>query len=91
MNMNRHDESPLQFPCDFPVKAIGRADCALDLEVVSLVRRHAPDLGEGAVSSRTSRKGNYVSVTVVVHATSRTQLDAIYRDLTACDLVIMAL
>ena len=85
------DESPFKFPCDFPIKAMGKSDCNLDLIVVEIVRRHAPDLGEGAIYSRDSTKGNYTSVTVIVTATSRAQLDAIYQDLVDCKAVIMAL
>jgi putative lipoic acid-binding regulatory protein len=89
--MQDEDESPLQFPCEFPIKAMGKADCDLDMIVVEIVRRHAPDLAEGAVYSRASSQGNYTSVTVVVNATSRAQLDAIYQDLVDCEAVIMAL
>ena len=89
--MHDEDESPLQFPCQFPVKAMGKARCDLDMVVVEIVRRHAPDLTEGAVYSRASANGNYISVTVVVNATSRAQLDAIYQDLVDCEAVIMAL
>jgi hypothetical protein len=85
------EESPLQFPCDFPIKAMGKNDRNLDMIVVEIVRRHVPDLAEGAVKSRTSAQGRYVSVTVIVNATSREQLDAIYQDLVDCESVIMAL
>jgi len=85
------DESPLQFPCEFPIKAMGKSGCDLDMVVVEIVRRHVPDLSEGAVRSRASAQGKYVSVTVVVNATSRAQLDAIYQDLVECETVIMAL
>ena len=89
--MPDQEESPLRFPCQFPVKAMGKTGCDLDMIVVEIVRRHAPDLTEGAVYSRTSAGGNYLSVTVVVNATSRAQLDAIYQDLVDCEAVIMAL
>jgi len=85
------DDSPLKFPCEFPIKAMGKSDCELDLVVVEIVRRHVPDLSEGAVYLRDSTRGNYTSVTVVVNATSRAQLDAIYQDLVDCEAVIMAL
>jgi putative lipoic acid-binding regulatory protein len=84
-------ESPLQFPCEFPIKAMGKSDCELDVVVVEIVRRHVPDLTEGAVHTRDSKEGNYISVTVTVNATSREQLDAIYQDLVDCEAVIMAL
>ena len=89
--MSDEDESPLKFPCEFPVKAMGKSDCELDMIVVEIVRRHVPDLTEAAVYTRDSTAGNYVSVTVKVNATSRAQLDAIYQDLVDCEAVIMAI
>jgi putative lipoic acid-binding regulatory protein len=85
------EESPLKFPCEFPIKAMGKAGADFDITVVEIVRRHAPDLSEGAIRTRASSKGNYLSVTVVVNATSRAQLDAIYQDLVDCEDVVMAL
>jgi putative lipoic acid-binding regulatory protein len=79
------------FPCRFPVKAMGRDENDFEATVVGIVRRHAPDLGEGAVTTQPSRGGRFVSVTVTITATSRDQLDAIYRDLTEHDQVLMAL
>jgi putative lipoic acid-binding regulatory protein len=89
--MNNDDDTLFDFPCDFPIKAMGRAGCDLDLTVVEIVRRHAPDISEGKIYTRDSAHGNYTSVTVVVRATSRAQLDAIYQDLVDCSDVIMAL
>jgi uncharacterized protein len=89
--MNSSEDSLLAFPCDFPIKAFGLAANDFDALIVELIRRHAPDLSEGAVSSRLSRQGKYVAVTVTVPATSREQLDAIYRELSACERVLMAL
>jgi putative lipoic acid-binding regulatory protein len=84
-------ESALEFPCDFPIKAMGHACDSLEITVVEIVRRHAPNLGEAAVKSRPSANGKYLSITVTVRATSKAQLDAIYMDLTACEQVLMAL
>jgi putative lipoic acid-binding regulatory protein len=85
------DESLFDFPCDFPIKAMGKAADDFDSLVVSLVRKHTPDLGEGAVRTRMSQGGKYMSVTVTIQARSRAQLDAIYMELTAHDRVLMAL
>jgi putative lipoic acid-binding regulatory protein len=81
----------LEFPCDFPVKAFGSGDDQFDLTVVEIIRRHAPNLGEGAVAVRPSRGGRYQAVTVTIRAHSQKQLDAIYRDLSSCESVLMAL
>ena len=85
------EESLLKFPCDFPIKAMGKAENDFDALVVSLIRRHSPDLLEGAIKSRASRGGQYLSVTVTIRAESQQQLDNIYLDLTAEKRVLMAL
>jgi len=89
--MQDSSDEIFNFPCQFPVKAMGRSRSDLDTIVVELVRRHAPDLGVGAVKTRKSRDGNYVSITVNVNATSRQQLDSIYHELHACEHIIMVL
>lgn len=89
--MSDSNESPLVFPCEFPIKVMGERNAEFETLVVTLVRRHAPDLGEGAIRTRASQGGKYVSVTTTVRATSRSQLDAIYRELTACEAVLMVL
>ena len=93
MSQYQPDENPglLEFPCEFPIKAMGLHTDDFDLLVMEIVRRHAPDLGEGAVSTRPSSNGKYLSVTVSVPASSQAQLDAIYRDLTGHERVMMAL
>lgn len=83
--------SAMTFPCLFPIKAMGLSGEDLNTLVVTLIRKHAPDLKESAIESRPSRHGKYTSVTVTIEATSQAQLDAIYRELTACERIIMAL
>jgi len=89
--MNNEQASPLEFPCRFPIKAMGLAECDFDALVTSIIRRHVPRLPEGAAVSRASRGGKYLAVTVTIEATSREQLDAIYRDLSGHARVLMAL
>ncbi len=85
------NQSALEFPCDFPIKAMGLNHQEFELSVVQLIRNHAEDLNETAVSSRPSKSNKYLSVTVTIRARSQQQLDAIYQDLTHCEAVIMAL
>ncbi|MGD0960239.1 MAG: DUF493 domain-containing protein [Methylomonas sp.] len=84
-------ETLLVFPCQFPIKAMGKYREDFDALVVEIIRRHVDDIKEGAVTCRPSRAGNYTSVTVVIEATSRAQLDAIYQGLTESPDVLMAL
>ncbi len=85
------EDSLFDFPCDFPVKAMGKATDDFDCLVVSLIRNHCPDLQEGAIETRLSSGGKYMSVTVTILAHSREQLDKIYLDLTAEARVLVAL
>lgn len=84
-------ESLLEFPCQFPIKVMGRNDEDFEFAVVQILRKHLPQLSEGAIRRRDSRQGNYASITIVIEANSREQLDAIYQDLTAAEQVLMAL
>lgn len=84
-------EGPLQFPCRFPIKAMGRADGDIEAVVVEIVARHAPGFDAAAVRLRTSSGGKWLAVTITIEAESRAQLDAIYQDLTAHESVIWAL
>lgn len=85
------DESALQFPCEFPIKLMGRDTPEFRLLARELVERHAGKLADDAVQAAISRKGSFVSVTVTITATSQQQLDDIYRDVSAHDEVLMAL
>lgn len=88
--LDRRD-SVFHFPCRFPIKAMGLARPDFDTLIVEIIRRHVPTLTEGAVTLRSSSGGKYVAVTVVIDATSREQLDAIYQDLSDDDRVVWAL
>lgn len=85
-------ESPrIEFPCDYPIHIIGEGDHALRVEVLAIVRRHAPDLDEDSVSVRESRRGRYSSVRVTIVATGAEQLEALHADLVAHPRVRMVL
>jgi putative lipoic acid-binding regulatory protein len=73
-------ESNLEFPAEFPLKAIGTGD---DFEawVLALVRRHVPDLAQHSSVTRPSSGGKYLAVTVTFTARSQAQLDALYEEL----------
>lgn len=81
----------LEFPCEFPIKAIGRGGDDFAARVAAIVRRHAPDQEHCPVSCRPSKGGKFTAVTIGLQAHSQAQLDAIYRDLNACVEVIMVL
>jgi putative lipoic acid-binding regulatory protein len=80
-----------EFPSDFPVKVMGRYDGNLRAVTQAIIERHAGPQEDSRIRTRTSADGNFLALTYLVHATSREQLDAIYRELTACKSVLMAL
>ena len=73
----------LAFPTPFPIKILGRKDGGFAQGVLEIVCSHAPEFEPASVEMRPSKKGKYLSLTVTINATSREQLDALYRDL--CD------
>lgn len=85
-------DKPLQeFPGEFPIKVMGRRDSDVRALTQAIVERHAGQMPESAIRTRSSTDGNFIALTYLVQATSREQLDAIYRELTACKAVLMAL
>lgn len=84
-------ESLIEYPVDFPVKVMGRTQPGFAQTMVEVVRRHAPDFDETTVGMRSSREGKYLSLTFVIRATSREQLDALYMELSDHPMVQMAL
>lgn len=76
-------ETLLEFPCDFPIKVMGTTREGFAQAIVDIVLKHAPDFDATTVEMRPSRAGHYLSVTCVVRARSKPQLDALYRELVA--------
>jgi putative lipoic acid-binding regulatory protein len=85
------DESALEFPCRFPIKMMGRDTPGFRATARTLVEKHAGAVPDDAVQATPSRNGRFVSVTVTITATSKRQLDTIYREVTAHEDVLMAL
>ena len=84
-------ETLLEFPCAFPLKIMGLANDALAQAVLEIVARHAPGYDGSTMEMRASSGGKYVSLTCTINATSKAQLDALYRELTAHPLVKVVL
>lgn len=59
--------------------------------ILTIVKRHAPDFDEASLEVRASKKNTYQSLTCTIRATSRAQLDALYRELCEHPVVVMVL
>lgn len=73
----------LEFPCEFPLKVMGEMRDGFAEEIVRVVRQHCPGFDAGCMEMRASSGGKYLSLTCTVTATSKQQLDDLYRALTA--------
>jgi putative lipoic acid-binding regulatory protein len=89
--MTTEEAQGFAFPCEYQIKAMGLDDGLFHEVVIEIIRRHCDSVREDSISSRASRTGKYVSVSVVIEASSREQLDAIYDDLTTHEKVLMRL
>ena len=85
------DETLLEFPCDFPIKIMGKESLEFRALARSLVEKHTGPLADDAIQSSLSRNGAFVSVTVTIQAQNQQQLDDIYHEITSHDEVLMAL
>jgi putative lipoic acid-binding regulatory protein len=81
----------LEFPCQFPIKMMGRESNSFRSTAIALVEEHTGKIEENAIKSAPSSKGNFLSITVTIYAQSQDQLDNIYRALSSHEDILVAL
>lgn len=81
----------MQYPCSFTLKVMGKTSDEFEAAVYSIVRKHVPELGEGAIKLNPSKNNAYTALSVTFTAKSKEQLDALYTEISAHPLVLMAL
>ncbi|RFU47162.1 DUF493 family protein [Paraburkholderia sp. DHOC27] len=89
--MQPDTDSLFEFPCDFPIKVMGKAHPEFADTIVTVVKQFDPAVDATRVETRPSSGGNYTGLTVTVRATSRAHLDDIYRALTGHPMVKVVL
>ena len=85
------EESAIEFPCEFPIKMMGRNLPEFRTTARALVENHTGAVDDKAVQEALSRNERFVSITVTITATSQQQLDNIYQDVSNHTDVLMAL
>jgi putative lipoic acid-binding regulatory protein len=80
-----------KFPCDYPLKVMGRHDDDFRSLVLGIVQKHAGAIDAKSIVERPSKDGTYLSLTITFEAQSKEQLDTLYRELTSCQRVLVAL
>ena len=79
--MNPSSDELFDFPCRFPIKAMGLATEDIVGLFSEILKRHQATPHPDDIVWRKSGQGKYISVTATIHATSRDQLENIYQDL----------
>jgi len=85
------DESLIEYPSAFPIKVMGAQVEGFVEAIVNIARQFDPGFDAATVETRPSRAGNYLGITITVTATSREQLDELYRTLSTHPLVRVVL
>ena len=83
--------SLIEYPCDFPIKIMGKSQTDFVETIVTIVKRHAPEFDDTSLETKVSKGGNYISITCTIRATSRVQLDTIYQSLSDHPMVSVVL
>ena len=89
--MAEQEPPKIEFPCDYPIKVLGRSHEDFETAVFAVFERHAPGFDQGTVKTRPSSKGTFTSLTITITATGRDQLDALHQDLIATGMVQMVI
>lgn len=85
------DESLIKYPCAFPIKVMGPQVDGFAPTMIAIAQRFDPAFDARTVERRESRAGNYLALTLTVTATSRQQLDDLYRAFSSHPMVKVVL
>lgn len=85
------EDSLIEYPSDFPIKVMGKQHPQLAQVLTEVVLRFDPEFDAATVEMRPSKAGNYIGLTFTVRATSREQLDELYRALHGHPMVSIVL
>jgi putative lipoic acid-binding regulatory protein len=84
-------DSLLKFPCDFPLKVMGRHNDEFRSVALGIVHKHVDQAAVIDIEERPSKDGKYLSLTYNIKASSKAQMDALYLELTSCEKVLVVL
>ena len=84
-------DSLIDYPCAFPIKVMGVEQNGFVHAVVQVAQQFDPGFDAATVELRPSKGGKYLGVTLNITATSREQLDNLYRALTGHPMVKIVL
>lgn len=89
--MTQPRDTLIEYPSAFPIKVMGPAAEGFVEAIVSIARQFDPVFDAATVETRPSKAGNYLGITITITATSREQLDELYRTLSSHPMVRVVL
>ena len=89
--MSQQDPPKIEFPCDYPIKVLGRHSDEFHAVIIAVFEQHAPGFDQETIKIKASSKGTFTSVTITITATGQEQLEALHRDLLATGVVQMVI
>lgn len=84
-------DSLIEYPSRFPIKVMGAKVDGFVAAIAHIARQFDPDFDDATIELRDSKAGNYLGITITITATSREQLDELYRTLTTHPMVKVVL
>ena len=84
-------DSLIEYPCRFPIKVMGAMADGFAEAMTEIAREFDPGFDATSMELRPSKGGNYLGLTLTITATSREQLDNLYRALTGHPMVKIVL
>ena len=85
------EQSLIEYPSAFPIKVMGAQVEGFVEAIVAVAQQFDPGFDAATIETRPSKAGNYLGITITVTATSREQLDELYRTLTTHPMVKVVL
>tara|TARA_B100000686_G_scaffold344512_1_gene427276 strand:+ start:1759 stop:2034 length:276 start_codon:yes stop_codon:yes gene_type:complete len=83
--------SLIVYPCEFPIKVMGKNKKNFTESILRIVNRHIPNFDESGIEKKASKKSKYLSLTCTVHVVSQYQLDSLYQELSDSPMVLMVI
>ena len=85
------EQSLIEYPSQFPIKVMGANVEGFAEAIVRVAQQFDPGFDAGSIETRPSKAGNYLGLTITITATSREQLDELYRTLSTHPMVKVVL
>ena len=89
--MTEQEPPRIEFPCDYPIKVLGRSSSEFRDIIFEVFERHAPGFDRTTITVKDSAKGTFTSLTITIIATGKPQLEALHQDLMATGHVQMVI